>query len=102
MATFTIVRDVRVLDFTVQTTAVVPSNQGTALFVPNRCSARVYGGEIVSLMLYRVDAADMAEYSPDGAELAADFGGGEFRATNRGHLPEVVRDALTEVERIIR
>jgi len=104
MATFTTTRREMTIEFAVKTTAKATTYSGTA-FVPNHCDAKVYGDEIVSLTLSKLDENGWGmddPSGPDGAELHADFGGGEFLAENRAKLPKIAQDALAEVEKAIR
>lgn len=98
------IRDERVVEFTVTTKLQVTSYRGTD-FTPNHCQARVFNGEIVSVSLALHDENGWGvddPAGPHGAELAADFGGGQFLQKNRASLPKIAQQALVAVETAIR
>ena len=103
MTTFKLTRDERTLEFRLKTNAKVESYRGTK-FVPNHLTVSISGTEVISLML---DLLDEYGYGiddpagPDGAELFASYGGGEFLPEYRAKLPKVAQDALAEIEGMI-
>ncbi len=97
---FRITFDERTVEFKVKTTLAATSYHGTS-FIPNNCRAKLYKGQVRSITLERLDdngwnADDIG--GPDGAVLAADFGGGQLIGKARTGLPRLVQDALAAIE----
>lgn len=87
-------------DFAIETTDTLKSYYG-GTFIPNHASVVVRNGVVSRITLDRVhengwpvDDPD----GPDGAVLAADFGGGEFDAPHRDNLPPLVLQILALIE----
>jgi hypothetical protein len=92
-----IIRDERNVEFEVSGVTVVTSYSGTQ-FVPNYAHAKVINGRVVSISVSKMDKNGWGiddPAGPDGAELHADFGGGEFDSPES--LPALVREILTAV-----
>lgn len=104
---FTVTRRETMLAFTVTTTERVTSHRGTE-FVPNHCRAKISHGEIVSLTLSKLDENGRGiddPAGPYGAELHADFGGGQLGDSARrfgSEIPvkslRIVREALAAIK----
>jgi hypothetical protein len=103
MTNFAITMDDRTMEFVVTTTEKVISFRGTS-FVPNFCTAKIESGKVVSVGLDRLDENGWGiddPAGPDGAELNVSYGGGEIVSPGRAKLPQVARDALAAIEKVI-
>lgn len=99
-----VLRDKRTIDLKVTTDDEVTSFRGTP-FVPNHATVQISGTQIISIILERLDEYGYGTddpAGPDGAELNASFGGGEFLPEHRSKLPTVAQDALAEIEGLIK
>lgn len=102
-AAFRVTRDERTIEFAVSTDLEAVTRHGTA-FVPNHCSARVYGGKVVSIGLDRLDKNGWGIDDPDGpvgAELNASYSTSEY-VTNSNHLPDIACRAFETVVALLR
>jgi hypothetical protein len=102
--TFTLASRRTEMEFTVETADKVTTYSGTE-FVPNWCEAKVYGGQIASVSLSRLDENKWGiddPAGPDGAELHADFGGGELDDDAIDALPKVAQEALAAIKWALR
>lgn len=102
--TFTLASRRTELEFTIETTDKVTSYRGTE-FVPNWCEVKVYGGEIVSVNLSRLDENGWGiddPAGPDGAELNVSFGGGQIEGDAIDALPKVAQEALAAIKWALR
>lgn len=103
MTTFDVTSDKRSIEFVVTTTDKIDTYRGTP-FSPNRCNASILDGKIASLEMGLVDSNGWGvddPAGPDGAEMWANFGGGELSAEQRSKLPTLAREALDAVEAAI-
>lgn len=103
MATFDVTSDERSIEFVMTTTDKIRTYRGT-LFSPNCCKVRIEAGKVTSMQMGLVDANGWGiddPAGPDGAEMWADFGGGELDAQRRSKLPTLVKEALGAVETVI-
>jgi hypothetical protein len=102
--TFTLASRRTELEFTVETADKVTTYSGTE-FVPNWCEVNVYGGQVTSVSLSRLDENKWGiddPAGPDGAELHADFGGVEFDDDAINALPKVAQEALAAIKWALR
>jgi len=102
--TFTLASRRTELEFTIETADTVTSYRGTE-FIPNWCEVKVYGGQIASVTLSRLDENRWGiddPAGPDGAELNVSFGGGEIADDAIGALPKVAQEALAAVKWALR
>jgi hypothetical protein len=103
MTNFRITRQELTIVFAVQTTDEVVTYRGTTSFTPNYCRVRAEDGKIISISLDKLDENGWGiddPAGPDGAQLNASFGGGELMPSYLPKLPKIVRNVLTEVQKV--